>query len=244
MDTPSRTGLYVNPTNAAIALTHQHSDDTVRVAETSAQTFKKPGTGTADLLLFRHLMLENPDIVTVNLPGIPTPVPVQTRRTNSQNPTPDEMEQAGWTDDHTLNLQYPKLRRWHRTYLGVLGIMPADQPRQPTEILAYTDGTIQLVKRMDNEIHVVEPDNSNPTGMNDALRFHGDYEALLMEQENDDPYTFPFEICVPISIFMPSDFTKASDGARTIGRVTDRELVINLKDVWPLERQYMNLLNR
>ena len=245
MDTTSRTCLYVNPTNAAIALTHQYSDGTVHVAETSAQTFKKTGAGAADLLLFRHLMLENPDAATANLPGIPTPVPVQTKQINKgQNPTPDEMEQAGWTDDHTLNLQYTKLQTWHRTYLGVLEITPADQPRQPTEILAYTDGTIQLIKKMDNGIHIVEPDNSNPTGMDDALRFHGGYEALLMELETDNPYPFPFEISVPIGIFTTSDFTKASESARTIGYVTDLELVINLKDVWPLERQYMNLLNR
>ena len=202
MDTPSRTYLYVNPTNAAIALTHQYSDGTVHVAETSPQTFKKPRAGAADLLLFRHLMLENPDTDTANLPGIPTPVPVQTRRINNgQNPTPEGMEQAGWIDDYTLNLQYTKLRRWHRTYLGVLETMPADQPRQLTEILAYTDATIQLVKRMNNGIHIVEPNNSSPTGMDDALRFHGDYEALLTEQKTDDPYPFPFEISVPIGIF-------------------------------------------
>ena len=62
--------------------------------------------------------------------------------------------------------------------------------------------------------------------MNDALRFHGEYEALLMEPETDEPYPFPFEISAPIGIFTTSDFTKASDGARTIGRVTAQELVI------------------
>ena len=151
MDTQTGTCLYVNPTNAAIALTHQCSDGTIRVAETSPQTFKKPGSGAADLLLFRHLMLENPEAETVNLPGIPTPVQVQTTRINNdQNPTRNRMEPAGWTDDHTLSLQYTKFHSCHRTYLGMLGAIPDSQPRTPTEILAYTDGTIQLVKRTDN----------------------------------------------------------------------------------------------
>ena len=245
MDTPTRTYLYVNPTNAAIALTHPYSDGTIRIAETSPQTSKKPGSGAADLLLFRHLMLENPDAETVNLPGIPTPVQVKTTRINNhQNPTQNRMEPAGWTDDHTLSLQYTKFHRSHRTYLGILDAIPDGQPRAPTEILAYTDGTIQLVKRMDNGIHVVEPDNSKPTGMNDAIRFHRDYEALFMEQESDDPYPFPFETSVPIGIFTTSDFIYASESNRTIGGVTNQGLTINLKDVWPLERQYMNLLHR
>ena len=215
-------------------LTHQRGDGTV--ARCRPQT--RDRCGLPDLMMFRHMMLEEPDNASVRLPYRP-PMAVNPLNAENADRQGSELTLVA-TLAHDLELDHrtarnrPELRR----YLSLPWTAPQERPAHRTDLLAPESGAVRLVKRLEDGVHVAETDTREPRGLADALQFHTQYEEPTTRAS-----IHPWEGPGAVRIMDRASFQQENDEARRIGWVTDLEIGIALDRIWPIERHYLGLLH-
>ncbi|MDE0360655.1 MAG: hypothetical protein OXI74_05755 [Rhodospirillaceae bacterium] len=230
-----KTCLYAHDSGSPM-LAHHRADGTL-----ASWIEPTPGAAAADLLHYRHLMLENPAETRAQLPGRSAATVIRHRADVWRGQTPKRMTLVAEASETELIIHHTVPSPQIRAYFGLPAPQDVPYPNEDTEVLSHLSGAIQVAKRMPDAVHFIEPEYRRPTGLSDAVSFHLNYESLdPIDQEHR---AFPLDSPAPVSVVSEDAFISQAEDVRTIAVANDRTVMISLPQVGPLDRRYLGLLH-
>ena len=218
MDITNLTCAYAHH-NGSINVVHHHQNG----AATGIWTEPEDRQGLADLMLMRHLHEEGADLSEIQLPGRQERSAIRYYEGVWSKGPPSGLKLTAWTEGVTVNIDHAAVPDAIARYLGLPTIRANAAHRHRTDLLAHQDGTLTMVKRLQGQAHYVERDErTEPTG---------------------EAWTFPFETPTTVAVVTYEEMIDMTTEARRVGWVLDGEMVLELSDMFPLDRRYFGLIH-